>query len=128
VKGKIDNSGNLCVLRAGKIKMVGCPRYSESGCGDWCSLFKEPVIKTVKITSGPPEVICPYRDKIFRKEVGGEILTRKASCFDLYDTTITECINCRFSIKEKTAKLQLCETEWIFENFEDERIQEEGKA
>lgn len=42
---KIDKEGYLWILRAGAWKEQSCPYPdAEVGCGDWCSLFGEPVI------------------------------------------------------------------------------------
>ena len=45
MKGKLAPGGNLLILRKEEFKEVLCP-YDIAGnvtCGDWCSLFHEPV-------------------------------------------------------------------------------------
>uniref|UniRef100_A0A6M3KJK6 Uncharacterized protein n=1 Tax=viral metagenome TaxID=1070528 RepID=A0A6M3KJK6_9ZZZZ len=46
MKGKINEYGNLEFLRKGIFKQQLCPFNGdgEFSCGDWCSLFGEPVI------------------------------------------------------------------------------------
>jgi len=52
MNGKINTNGQLSIIRGEKYKPAYCPLYSsESTCGDWCPLFREPYNKTVSISS-----------------------------------------------------------------------------
>lgn len=43
-KMKINENGNLCLLRGSEEKPQACPdQVDGSPCGDWCPKFKEPV-------------------------------------------------------------------------------------
>lgn len=44
MKGEIDETGNLNIERAGKLKIQGCPTQENRNCGDWCPLFREPEV------------------------------------------------------------------------------------
>ena len=44
LKGKISETGDLSIERAGKLKPQGCPTQEENYCGDWCPLFGEPKV------------------------------------------------------------------------------------
>ena len=42
MKGKINRSGQLSLLRGGYEKTQVCPHDASRYCGDWCPRFGEP--------------------------------------------------------------------------------------
>lgn len=55
MKGKLDERGQLWLVRAGKMKLQYCSRSENGTCGDHCPLMREP--HPVKVLSASIDLV-----------------------------------------------------------------------